>query len=111
MRTAIRGPLLAIGLIAVFAGTALATAGTGFHPTIVGRATLGDPVQYNTGAIKFQTKADVDIVTISVVIDPLGSSGWLTRPGVVLASVASGSITLFDESCVGRVLDPGDAFT
>src|SRR4051794_29383040 len=88
MRISLRAPVLAIGLVAVFAGTALATASGGFHPAIVGRATLGDPVQYNTGPIKFQTKEGVDIVTISVAIDPNGSSGWLTRPGVVLASVA-----------------------
>src|SRR5258707_59949 len=84
MRVSLRGPILAIGLVVVFAGTALATASSGFHPTIVGRATLSDPVQYNTGLVKFQTKGEVDIVTISVAIDPNGSSRWLTHPGVLL---------------------------
>jgi len=111
MRLNIRGPVLAIGLVAVFAGTALATAGSGFHPTIVSRATLDGPVQYNTGPIKFQTKSAVDLVTISVVIDPSGTSGWLTRPGVVLASVASGSIVLYDANCTGTVYPAGSAFS
>lgn len=111
MHTSIRGLALAVGLIAVLGGTALATAGSGFHPAIVGRATLADPVQYNTGLVKVQTKGAVDIVTITVAIDPSGSSGWLTRPGVVFASVAAGSIVLYDANCVGTVVAAGSAFT
>jgi hypothetical protein len=110
-RPAIRNLPIALVLAVSLAGTALATAASGFHPTIVGRATLPGPVSFNAGAIKFQTKSDVDIITITVAIDPSGSSGWLTRPGVVLASVAAGRIVLYDANCVGTVLDAGSAFT
>lgn len=56
MRKAIRSPLLALALIVVFAGTVLATIPSGFHPTLLARGTLSEPVHINTGGVKFQTK-------------------------------------------------------
>ena len=49
MRTVLRSPLLALALIAVFAGTALATAAVGFVGTPLARGTTSAAVQYNTG--------------------------------------------------------------
>ena len=103
MRKAIRSPLLALALIVVFAGTVLATVSSGFHPTILSRGTLSQSVHFNTGAVKFQTKGSVDFVTQTVTIDPLGSSGWHAHPGVVLVTVASGSLVVYDAHCVGTV--------
>jgi len=103
MGQAIRIPLLALASIVVFAGTALATAASGFHPTILSRGTLSEPVHYNTGEVKFQTKGSVDIVTGTVTIDPLGSSGWHAHPGIALVTVASGSLVAYDEHCSATV--------
>ena len=111
IRKAIRSPLLAVALVVVFAGTVLATSASGFHPTILGRATLGDSVHYNTGEVKFQTKDPVDFVTATVTIDPLGSSGWHSHPGVVLVSVVSGSLVVYDAHCAATVYAAGSAFT
>jgi quercetin dioxygenase-like cupin family protein len=110
-RRVLRSPLLALVLTAVFAGTALATAASGFHASIQSRGTNAPSVEYNTGAVKFQTKGPVDFVNASVTIDPLGSSGWHRHPGVVLVTVTSGSLTVYNAQCSATVQATGSAFT
>ena len=109
-RRTVGGSLLAIALVGAFAGSTLATPSTGFAATTVARGTLDTDVLANTGAIKFQTKADVDFVTSAVTIQPLGSSGWHTHPGVVLVTVVTGSLTFYDETCHATVHPAGSAF-
>jgi quercetin dioxygenase-like cupin family protein len=111
MRKAIRSPLLAMALIVVFAGTVLATAASGFHPTLLSRGTMSESVHYNTGAVKFQTKGSVDFVTQTITFDAPGSSGWHAHPGVVLVTIASGSLVRYDEHCSATVYAAGSAFT
>ena len=111
MRKALRSPLLALALVGLFAGTALATASIGFHATPIARGTLSESVHYNTGEVKFQTKGAVDFVTATVTFDPLGSSGWHTHPGVVLVTVASGSLVEYEANCEGTVHPAGSAFS
>ena len=103
MRKVIRSPLLALGLIVVFAGTVLATSGSGFVPTPLARGNLSNTVQFNTGAVKLQTKESVDFVTFTVRIAAGGSSGWHSHPGVVLVTVASGSVVVYDADCSAEV--------
>jgi quercetin dioxygenase-like cupin family protein len=110
LRRRTHAPLLALGLVAIFAGTAFATIATGFHSAIQARGTVGETVHYNTGDIKFQTKAAIDVVTATVDIDPLASSGWHSHPGVVLVTVAAGSVTFYDEHCVATVHASGTSF-
>ena len=109
MRTVIRSPLLALALIVVFAGTVLATSSSGFHASTLARGTMSESVQFNTGAVKFQTKDPVDFVTVTATIDPLGSSGWHAHPGVLLVTVASGTETFYDEHCSATVHTAGTA--
>lgn len=112
MRRAIRSPLLAFAFIIVFAGTALATPGRAFGPpTTLARGTLSESVHYNTGAVKFQTKGPVDVVTQTIPIGASGSSGWHAHPGVVLVTVASGAVTRYEEDCSSIVYGAGSAFT
>ena len=106
----LRSPLLAIALVAGVAGTALATGATGFHPSIQARGTATERVHFNTGAIKFQTKANVDFVNATVDLDPSASSGWHSHPGVVLVTVAAGTVTFYDEHCVATVHPTGTSF-
>ena len=109
-RKAIRIPLLAVGLIVVFAGTVLATGALNFASTPLARGTLSESVHFNTGEVKFQTKGSVDFATNSVTIGPNGSSGWHSHPGVTLVSVASGSVVHYDAHCVATVYPAGTAF-
>ena len=110
LRSALRSPLLALVLVAVFAGTAVATGASGFGVTPLSRVTMSEPVHYNTGAVKFQTKAAVDVATATVTVLPGGSSGWHSHPGIVIVSVKTGSITFYDQTCVGTVHGAGTAF-
>ena len=110
LRSALRSPLFALVLVAVFAGTAIATTASGFAATPLSRGTMSEPVHFNTGAVKFQTKAAVDVVTATVTVSPLGTSGWHTHPGIVLVTVKTGSITHYHETCVGTVHVAGTSF-
>jgi quercetin dioxygenase-like cupin family protein len=107
---AIRSPVLALVLLAAFAGVALATASSGFTPTELARGTLSPSVHFNSGAVKFQTKGQVDFVTNSVAIAAGGSSGWHSHPGVTLVTVASGTVVHYDAHCVRTVYAAGTAF-
>ena len=109
-RRAVRSPLLAIALVAAFAGTVVATGATGFAATPLARGTLNTDVQFNTGAVKLQTKGDVDFVHSMVTIQPNGSSGWHTHPGIVLVTVAAGSLTFYDDQCHATVHPAGSSF-
>ena len=106
----LRSPLLALALIVLFAGTALATAPSGFVGTLTSRATLSDTVDVGTGAIKFKTKRAVDFVTATVNFDAPSSSGWHSHPGIVLVSVVSGSVVFYDSNCVATVHPAGSSF-
>jgi quercetin dioxygenase-like cupin family protein len=111
MRKAIRIPLLALVLSFVVGGTVLATAASGFHPTILSRGTTIERVHAKTNAVDLKLKKKhVDIVTATVTIDPLGSSGWHSHPGVVLVTVVSGSLVFYDEHCRPSVHPAGSAF-
>lgn len=96
---ATRSASLAAVLLAVFVGTVFATDPSGFAAAGLARGTTAGPMQYNVGDIKFQTKAAVDFVTATVIIDPLGHSGWHSHPGVVLITVKTGTVTFYEADC------------
>ncbi len=109
MRKALRSPLLAVALVIVFAGTALATVASGLTPSTLSRGTVADNVHFNTGEIKFQTKADVDLVTQTITFAAGSTSGWHAHPGVVLVTVASGSLVRYDGTCSAETYTAGTA--
>lgn len=110
MRKTVRISLLALALSVVFGGTVLATVASGFHPTILSRGTIVERVHVHTGSIKLKTKDSVDVVTATVTIDALGSSGWHSHPGMVLVTVVSGGLSVYDEHCRAKAYAAGSAF-
>lgn len=110
MRSTVRSPLVALALVLALAGTALATGASGLSPTTFSRGTVNDRVHFNTGAIKFQTKEATDLVTQTITFGAPSTSGWHAHPGVVLVTVASGSLVRYDESCAATVYPTGSAF-
>lgn len=110
MRRIFRSPFVALALVLTLAGTALATAASGLSPTTFSRGTVSDRVHFNTGAIKFQTKQATDIVTQTITFAAPSTSGWHAHPGVVLVTVASGSLVRYDENCTASVYPAGSAF-
>lgn len=115
MLKSLRSPLLAVALVVGLAGAAVATPAFDFGPpTPLARGTLAGPVHYNTGEVKFQTKGGVDFVTQTITIGAGGagaSSGWHSHPGVVLVTVASGTLVRYDSDCSANTYGVGDAFT
>ena len=109
-QASLTGPLLALALIVVFAGTALATDATGFTPTPLSRGTISAPANLNVGGVEFETEGSVDVATATVTIDASGSSGWHSHPGVVLVTVASGSLTEYDQLCAAIEHPAGSTF-
>lgn len=110
MRKSIRIPLLAIVLVLVVAGTAMATVASNFQGTITSRATLSHSIRAKTHEVKLKTKGPVDFVTATVNIAAGGSSGWHSHPGIVLVSVVSGSLVFYDSHCRATVHAAGSAF-
>lgn len=107
---ATRSASLATVLLALVAGTVFATGATGFHGTPLARGTTAAAMQFNVGDIKFQTKAAVDFAHATVTIDPLGSSGWHSHPGVVLVTVASGTVSFYAADCSLNTYPAGTSF-
>ena len=107
---ATRSASLATLLLAVAVGTAFATSASGFHGTPLARGPIAEAVQINMGDIKLQTKASVDVAHATVTIDPLGSSGWHSHPGVVLVTVASGAVTFYSADCSFNTYPAGTSF-
>ena len=110
IRRATRSLPLALGLVTILAGTALATGASGFHGTPLARGTTAGAMQFNVGDIKFQTKDRVDFAQATVTIDPLGQSGWHSHPGVVLVTVTSGTVTFYQADCSFNVYPAGSSF-
>lgn len=112
MRNAIRSPLLAVALVAMVGGTALATGSSGFHPTTLSRGTVtARPyVWAYAQGIMLVASGSTDVVTATTTLDPGGSSGWHTRAGIVIITVASGSVTMYDRHCKATVQAAGSAF-
>jgi quercetin dioxygenase-like cupin family protein len=102
--------MLALVLSVLFGGTVFATASSGFHGTILSRGTISERVHAHTSAVTLKTKKSVDVVTATVTFDALGSSGWHAHPGVVLVTVVSGSLVVYDEDCEATVQAAGSAF-
>ena len=110
MRKAIRSPLLAVTLVLVFAGSVLATGAGGFHAAIQARGTVSERTHVHNSAGEFEAKGPLDVVTATVTIDPLGSSGWHSHPGMVFVTVVSGSLVFYDDHCRASVYAAGSAF-
>ena len=113
-RSSLFAALAALAVFASFAvvGTVLATHLPTNHniTTVLARGTLAGPVKYNVDDIKVQTKAAVDVVTADVTFGPLASAGWHKHPGPVFVVVQSGTISVWDESCVKHEYTVGDSF-
>ena len=94
--------VLALGMLGalatVFAGTALATMGSGFKDrTVVARGTLAPQFKINLG----RSSSPGDVVIQKFVLAPGGQSGWHLHPGPAVVTVTSGELTL-DQDDVGR---------
>ena len=99
-----------LALLALFVGVALATTPSGVTATPLTRATLGEIKAKNDGIQVKSVPGSADVALVQVTIKPGGSTGWHHHPGVVLVSVASGTVTEYDEQCEQTVIQAGEGF-
>src|SRR2546425_8013906 len=87
-----------------------------FTGTLVGQGNLGTfHIQSKAGDYDAELKShdNTDIVVVSIVVTPGGSSGWHYHPGPVLVTVKTGTITFYmgdDPSCSAHVHPAGTTF-
>jgi quercetin dioxygenase-like cupin family protein len=101
---------VAVTVLAVFVGAALATTPKGVTPTPLTRATLGTFEAENNGIEVESDRTSADFALAKVVIEPGGTTGWHHHPGVALVSVNSGAVTEYDKNCHKSVLKAGEGF-
>jgi quercetin dioxygenase-like cupin family protein len=110
-----------VTLLVVFAsfavvGTVLATHTPSFPNTTTAsaRGTLAAKVKLNLGNIKVQTKGPIDVVTAEVTFaagSPTGATaGWHSHPGAVFVVIRSGTLSVWDKTCVKHTYGIGDSF-
>jgi quercetin dioxygenase-like cupin family protein len=105
--------LTAVGvtvLLALVVGAALATPPKEATVTPLTRATLGN-LDAKSDGIEVETEQrSADIASAKVVLEPGGSTGWHHHPGVTLVSIASGTVTEYDNKCEKSVHKAGEGF-
>lgn len=102
--------LLSAALVIILAGTVVATGSSGLSATDIFRGTASEPVHFNTGDVKFQTKAPVALVMQTITFAAPSTSGWHSHPGVVLVTVTAGSLVRYHADCSWEVIPTGGAF-
>jgi quercetin dioxygenase-like cupin family protein len=99
-------------VITLFAGAAaLATPPTDFVPEPLARGSLGQLDAQGDGVEVRSGNTNADVAVSKVTIGPGGSSGWHHHPGVLLVSVASGTLTRYNDNCDKTVYATGEGFT
>ena len=101
---------VAVSVLAVFVGAALATQPKGVTPTPLTRDTLGKFEAENKGIEVESQRTSADFALAKVVIEPGGTTGWHHHPGVALVSVNSGAVTEYDKNCHKSVIKAGEGF-
>ena len=102
-------------------GTPQFTMGSGTTPTLLGRATFGDPsgpplnIKRDTADwhVQIKAKSALDLAVQRIVFQPGGQSGWHTHPGPVFIQVTSGTMTFYesdDPTCTPIVRTTGQGY-
>jgi quercetin dioxygenase-like cupin family protein len=105
--------LTGASLIALSAGTALATAPSGETVTPLARGALVKPANLNVkvtgGRVKIQTKGALDALMLDVTLAPGGTGGWHKHAGPLISVVKQGTLTIFDTNCKRHDIPAGSA--
>ena len=100
--------IVAVVVIGTLAAVALGSpeSGTITRTTFV-TADFEHAVHVNSDSVKFQTKDPTDVRVQKLVFAPGSASGWHHHPGVLLVTVASGAVTVWDANCNTETYGPG----
>ena len=94
-------------VIGTLAAVALGEPGSGVTPTNLVTANFDQAVHLNSDRVKFQTKDATDVRIQKLVFGPNSRSGWHHHPGIVIVTVESGSVTLWQSDCSSKTYGPG----
>jgi len=94
-----------IGTLA--AAVALGSPGSAVTAETLVTANFDQTDHVNSDRVKFQTKDATDVRVQRLVFGPNSYSGWHHHPGLVLVTVESGSVTLWQSDCSSTTYGPG----
>ena len=94
-----------IGTLA--AAVALGSPGSAVTAETLVTANFDQTDHVNSDRVKFQTKDATDVRVQRLVFGPNSYSGWHRHPGLVLVTVESGSLTLWQSDCSSTTYGPG----
>jgi hypothetical protein len=94
-----------IGTLA--AAVVLGNPGSMVTITTLVTANFDHAVHLNSDRVKFQTKDPTDVRMQQLVFAPGGRSGWHHHPGMVIVTVQSGALTLWESDCSSQTYGPG----
>ena len=107
-------------VIALAAGVAVATPGSGTSATVVARAAFADRVDLKLsiqdgrrGRDTIHVRNAADTVMQQIQFGPGAITGWHSHPGPAVILIKSGQLTFYsedDRKCKGRTLSAGQAF-
>ena len=102
--------LTAIAMVAMIggvSGVALGLPGSGITSTTLVTANFDHTVHMNSDEVKLQTKDPTDVRIQQLLFGAGAYSGWHHHPGIILVSVQSGAVTLWDSDCNSETYGPG----
>jgi hypothetical protein len=94
-------------VIGTLTAVALGEPGSGVTPTTLVTANFDHTVHLNSDRVKFQTKDATDVRIQKLVFGANSRSGWHHHPGIVVVSVESGAVTLWESDCSSQTYGPG----
>lgn len=101
--------IFVVGLVGTIASVALAnhlpSAFAGEPPLVT--ANFDETVQVNSDRVKLQTKGPTVVQVQKLNVSPGGYSGWHHHPGLVIVTVASGTLTYTTSDCESKTYGPG----
>jgi len=98
---------VAVALVGTLGAVALGSAGSGTTSSTIVTANFDHTAQENSDSVKFQTKNPTDVRIQELIFAPGGFSGWHHHPGIILVSVKSGTVTLWNSDCSSTTYGPG----
>ena len=98
---------IGVAVIGTLAAVALGEPGSGVTPTNLVTANFDHTVHVNSDRVKFQTKDPTYVRVQKLVFGANSRSGWHHHPGLVLVTVESGSVTLWQSDCSSKTYGPG----
>jgi quercetin dioxygenase-like cupin family protein len=101
--------------VALMAAGLLASTGAVAVALLAGNGGTGgsDPASAPASALAPRTGTALqpsDFAMVAITYDPGQSSGWHVHPGIHAVHVLSGSLTVYDENCVGRTYGPDQSY-